>query len=78
MSTPWDVLRNTNTNKNKPMGVVNMTPRKTENAKERSQDIFEDDADTFYNEDEIEVLLEDDEISGEEEAFMKGYMDDDQ
>jgi len=59
------------------MGVVNMTPRKNENVKERSQDIFEDDADAFYNEDEIEVLLEDDEISGEEEAFMKGYMDDD-
>ena len=54
-----------------------MTPRKNENVKERSQDIFEDDADAFYNEDEIEVLLEDDEISGEEEAFMKGYMDDD-
>lgn len=28
----------------------------------------------FYNEDEIELLLEDDEISDEEEAFMMGYM----
>lgn len=28
----------------------------------------------FYNESEIELLLEDDEISDEEEAFMVGYM----
>gem|GEM_PF-1602965 len=30
--------------------------------------------DDFYSEDEIELLLEDDEISDEEEAFMVGYM----
>ena len=30
--------------------------------------------DDFYNEDEIGLLLEDDEISEEEEAFMVGYM----
>lgn len=36
----------------------------------------EDTYDTFYKEDEIESLLEDDEISDEEEAFMMGYIDD--
>ena len=29
----------------------------------------------FYNDNEIEVLLEDDEISPGEEAFMRGYLD---
>ncbi len=28
----------------------------------------------FYTEEEIEILLEDDEISTAEEAFMRGYM----
>ena len=32
-------------------------------------------SDNFYDEDEIELLLEDDEISDEEEAFMAGYID---
>ena len=31
--------------------------------------------DDFYTEDEIETLLEDDEISVSEEAFMRGYID---
>ena len=31
--------------------------------------------DDFYTEQEIEILLEDDEISASEEAFMRGYMD---
>ncbi len=31
--------------------------------------------DDFYTESEIETLLEDDEISASEEAFMRGYMD---
>ena len=31
--------------------------------------------DDFYTEAEIETLLEDDEISDSEEAFMRGYMD---
>lgn len=31
--------------------------------------------DDFYSEEEIEVLLEDDEISTAEEAFMRGYLD---
>jgi len=30
----------------------------------------------FYDEDEIETLLEDDEISSGEEGFMRGYMGD--
>lgn len=30
--------------------------------------------DDFYNEEEIEILLEDDEISTIEEAFMRGYI----
>ena len=34
-----------------------------------------DRSDDFYNEDDIELLLENDEISDEEEAFMVGYMD---
>lgn len=29
----------------------------------------------FYTEEEIETLLEDDEISVSEEAFMRGYID---
>ena len=31
--------------------------------------------DDFYTEEEIEMLLEDDEISMSEEAFMRGYID---
>lgn len=31
--------------------------------------------DDFYTEEEIETLLEDDEISASEEAFMRGYID---
>ena len=31
--------------------------------------------DDFYTEEEIETLLEDDEISATEEAFMRGYID---
>lgn len=31
----------------------------------------------FYDESEIEILLEDDEISSAEEAFMRGYMGED-
>ena len=48
--------------------------------KEKSEsDIYElfdelDKEEDFYNEDEIGLLLEDDEISDEEEAFMLGYM----
>lgn len=30
----------------------------------------------FYTEEEIEILLEDDEISTAEEAFMRGYIGD--
>jgi hypothetical protein len=37
----------------------------------RREDIGND----FYNEEEIETLLEDDEISSEEEAFMRGYIE---
>lgn len=36
------------------------------------RDILESD---FYTEEEIESLLEDDEISASEEAFMRGYID---
>ena len=35
----------------------------------------EKDIDDVYNEEEIEHLLEDDEISSEEEAFMRGYIE---
>ena len=48
--------------------------------KEKSEsDIYElfdelDKEEDFYNKDEIGSLLEDDEISDEEEAFMLGYM----
>ena len=47
--------------------------------KEKSEsdiyELFDElDKDDFYNEDEIGLLLEDDEISDEEEAFMVGYM----
>ncbi len=31
----------------------------------------------FYTEEEIEILLEDDEISTAEEAFMRGYIGED-
>ena len=36
---------------------------------------FELSDDDFYTEEEIETLLEDDEISASEEAFMRGYID---
>lgn len=39
---------------------------------EYNQDILDD----VYSEEEIEHLLEDDEISSEEEAFMRGYIED--
>ena len=42
-----------------------------ERALKRGKDIDND----FYNEEEIEHLLEDDEISSEEEAFMRGYIE---
>ncbi|MBI1972821.1 hypothetical protein HYS50_02345 [Candidatus Woesearchaeota archaeon] len=44
---------------------------------QEKDELFEgyDDSDDIYNEDEIELLLEDDEISEEEEAFMMGYID---
>ena len=35
----------------------------------------ESEGDDFYADEEIEDLLEDDEISMSEEAFMRGYMD---
>ncbi len=31
----------------------------------------------FYNEEKIDLLLEDDEISTAEEGFMRGYMEED-
>lgn len=34
----------------------------------------ESENDDFYTEEEIEILLEDDEISIAEEAFMRGYI----
>ena len=33
------------------------------------------DEEDFYTEEEIEILLEDDEISSAEEGFMRGYME---
>ena len=41
---------------------------------EENRESYESDAD-FYTEEEIEMLLEDDEISMSEEAFMRGYID---
>ena len=45
--------------------------------KSEKEQLFEgqDKSDDFYNEEDIELLLENDEISDEEEAFMMGYMD---
>jgi hypothetical protein len=40
---------------------------------QRDVDNYQDD--DFYTEEEIETLLEDDEISASEEAFMRGYID---
>ena len=51
-----------------------MTIRNKKIERERSELFDELDKDDFYNEDEIGLLLEDDEISDEEEAFMVGYM----
>lgn len=53
--------------------------RKKNIAKEDDTEVDESEsnADPFYSEDEIESLLENDEISDGEEAFMMGYMEDD-
>ncbi len=45
--------------------------KEVERTLKREKDIGDD----FYNEEEIEHLLEDDEISSEEEAFMRGYIE---
>ena len=45
--------------------------KEVERTLKREKDIDDD----FYNEEEIEHLLEDDEISSEEEAFMRGYIE---
>ncbi len=48
---------------------------KYEKRERQENELFDGfDKDDFYSEDEIELLLEDDEISDEEEAFMIGYM----
>ncbi|MDP1694521.1 MAG: hypothetical protein Q8L34_03195 [Candidatus Woesearchaeota archaeon] len=51
-----------------------MTIKKGKMESDRRGLFDELDKDDFYNESEIELLLEDDEISDEEEAFMVGYM----
>lgn len=51
-----------------------MATKKSEKEKEQLFD-ERDRSDDFYNEEDIELLLENDEISDEEEAFMMGYMD---
>jgi len=43
--------------------------------KKNEEHDFELSDDDFYTEEEIETLLEDDEISASEEAFMRGYID---
>ncbi len=43
--------------------------------KQNEEHDFELSDDDFYTEEEIETLLEDDEISASEEAFMRGYID---
>lgn len=48
---------------------------KNEKRERHENELFDElDKNDFYNENEIELLLEDDEISDEEEAFMVGYM----
>ena len=51
-------------------GVIEMKKIKPFEEKEYEEPRQED----FYTEEEIEILLEDDEISTAEEAFMRGYM----
>jgi len=43
--------------------------------KEEHQNPYYGENEDFYTEEEIELLLEDDEISATEEAFMRGYID---
>ncbi len=43
--------------------------------KMKSDPFFEED---FYTDNEIEILLEDDEISALEEGFMRGYIDEEE
>ena len=48
-------------------------PQKSKDRRtDEPQELTEED---FYTEEEIEELLEDDEITTAEEAFMRGYMD---
>ena len=47
-----------------------MVPRHREEYAEGLEDLED-----IYNIEEMKNLLEDDEISSEEEAFMRGYMD---
>ena len=47
---------------------------KNEKLPPRESELFAELDDGFYSEEEIGSLLEDDEISDEEEAFMVGYM----
>ncbi|HLC72320.1 MAG TPA: hypothetical protein VJH37_01940 [Candidatus Nanoarchaeia archaeon] len=49
---------------------------KKEKSESDGYELFDelDKEEDFYNKDEIGSLLEDDEISDEEEAFMLGYM----
>ena len=49
-----------------------------ERREEEAELLEELESDDFYNENEIELLLEDDEISDEEEGFMFGYIDRDE
>ena len=44
------------------------------NQQELDNDFYQQNND-FYTEEEIETLLEDDEITASEEAFMRGYID---
>ena len=38
------------------------------------KEIEEEQEDDFYSEQYLEMYVEDDEISGEEEGFMRGYL----
>ena len=38
------------------------------------KDTEEEHEDDFYSEESLEMSIEDDEISGEEEGFMRGYL----
>lgn len=46
-------------------------------AKDLQEELGETQQEDFYTEEEIEILLEDDEISTAEEAFMRGYIGED-